>query len=199
VHINATHISFAYSGEPPLFIAPINEHNADHRLAHHNLTDVKALIEWNLVTGMHLDVKTAPDPICEPCLAGKMHANPFPSSSWRASRLLELVHSDMHKVPNHSFSGFHYWVTFINNYRRYCFVLPIQAKSDVFNAFKQFKVFAENQMERKIKTLRDGKGGEYMSNDARIHQWVGYWAPAHTSGDHFWQAISCNISAQNSS
>jgi hypothetical protein len=70
----------------------------------------------------------------------------------------------MHKVPNHSFSGFRYWVTFIDNYGRYCFVLPIQAKSDVFNAFQQFKVFAENQMERKIKTLRDGKGGEYMSN-----------------------------------
>jgi hypothetical protein len=22
-----------------------------------------------------------PDPICEPCLAGKMHANPFPSNA----------------------------------------------------------------------------------------------------------------------
>ena len=43
-------------------------------------------------------------------------------------------------------------------------MLPICAKSDVFAAFKQFKVFAENQTERKIKTLRDDKGGEYMSN-----------------------------------
>ena len=108
VHINATHMSFAQSGGPALFIAPINEHNAafldgvaepitefanpattlplnllfwHRRLAHHNLTDVKVLIECNLVTGMQLDVKTAPDPICEPCHAGKMHANPFPSSS----------------------------------------------------------------------------------------------------------------------
>ena len=43
-------------------------------------------------------------------------------------------------------------------------MLPIRAKSDVFAAFKQFKAFAENQTERKIKTLRDDKGGEYMSN-----------------------------------
>ena len=42
------------------------------QLTHHNLTDVKALIEHNLISGMQLDVKTAPDLICEPpCLAGK--------------------------------------------------------------------------------------------------------------------------------
>jgi len=191
VHINSTHMSFSRSNGPPLFVAPINQHNAafldgvtepiteyaspvttvpldlalwHQRLAHHNITDVKALIERKLVTGMQLDVKMAPDPLCEPCLAGKMHANPFPSSSWRASRPLELVHSDVHAVPYPSFSGFRYWVTFINDYSRYRFVLPIKAKSDVFEAFKQFKAFAENQTERKIKTLRDDKGGEYMSN-----------------------------------
>ena len=136
-----------------------------HRqLTHHNLTDVKALIERNLVTGMQLDVKTVPDPICEPCLAGKMHANPFQSSSWYTSCPLELVHSDVHEVPYCSFSGFRYWVTFINNYSRYCFVLPIHAKSDIFAAFKPFKAFSENQTEHKIKMLQDDKGGEYISN-----------------------------------
>jgi hypothetical protein len=106
VNINATQMSFARSGGPPLFVAPINEHNAafldgvtepitefanaattipldlslwHRRLAHHNLVDVKALNERNLVTGMRLDIKSAPDPICEPCLAGKMHANPLPT------------------------------------------------------------------------------------------------------------------------
>ena len=116
-------------------------------------------IGHNLVTGMQLDVKTVPDPICEPCLAGKMHANPFPSSSWRASRPLELVHPDVHEAPYPSLSGFRYWVTFINDYLRYRFVLPICAKSEVFAAFKQFKAFAKNQIECKIKTLQDDKGG----------------------------------------
>jgi hypothetical protein len=67
-------------------------------------------------------------------------------------------------VPYLSFSGFRYWVTFIDDYSRYRFVVPIKAKSDVFEAFKQFKAYAENQSERKLKTLRDDKGGEYMSN-----------------------------------
>ena len=60
-----------------------------------------------------------------------------------ASRPLELVHSDVHALPYPSFSGYRYWVTFIDDYSRYCFLLPIKAKSDVFDTFKQFKVFAE--------------------------------------------------------
>jgi len=124
------------------------------RLAHHHLAGVRMLLDHKLVTGMHLDSKSAPDPICEPCLAGKMHSNPFP-----ATRPLELVHSDVHQVPYPSFSGFRYWVTFIDDYSRYRFVLPIKAKSDVFEAFKQFKAYAENQSERKIMILRDDKGG----------------------------------------
>ena len=34
----------------------------------------------------------------------------------------------------------------------------------MFDAFKQFKAYAENQTGHKIKALRDDKGGEYMSN-----------------------------------
>jgi len=43
-------------------------------------------------------------------------------------------------------------------------MLPIKAKSDVFEEFKNFKAYAENQSGHKIKILRDNKGGEYMSN-----------------------------------
>jgi hypothetical protein len=52
----------------------------------------------------------------------------------------------------------------VDDYSRYRFVLPIKAKSDVFEAFKTFKAYAENQSGHKIKMLRDDKGGEYMSN-----------------------------------
>ena len=115
------------------------------RLAHHHLQDVKKLWKKKLVTGMTLDSSAAPDPISEPCLAGKMHANPFPSSQWRARCPLELVHSDVHQVPYPSISGFRYWVTFIDDYSRFRFVLPIKAKSDVFDAFKQFMLRADRK------------------------------------------------------
>jgi hypothetical protein len=57
------------------------------------------------------------------------------------ARPLELVHTDVHQVPYPSFSGFREWVSFIDDYSRYCFILPIKAKSDIFEAFKQFKAY----------------------------------------------------------
>ena len=115
VHITASQMSFERPTGTPLFVASISNSNAafldgstvplaeyasaattlpldidlwHRRLAHHHLAGVRTLLDKNLVTRMHLDSKSAPDPICEPCLAGKMHSNPFPSSQWRATRPL---------------------------------------------------------------------------------------------------------------
>ena len=184
-------MTFLYGSGPSLFVASINSHNAAFldgttepvteyahsativpldlalwhcRFTHHHIADIRHLSEQIMVTGMKLNTKSLPEPICEPCLAGKMCANPFPSSTSHSTCPLEVVHSDVHQVPYPTFSGYHYWVTFIDDYSRFRFVLPICTKLDVFNAFKQFKAFAENQCEQKIKTLHDDKGGEYMSN-----------------------------------
>ena len=66
------------------------------RLCHHHLAGIRKLLLGNLVTGLKLDSKAEPDPVCEACKAGKMHADPFPTSSTRASRPLQHVHSDVH-------------------------------------------------------------------------------------------------------
>ncbi|OCH87084.1 hypothetical protein OBBRIDRAFT_851504, partial [Obba rivulosa] len=47
-----------------------------------------------LVTGLVLDSKDKPDPICKACLSGKMHAHPKSPSSSLTTQLLELVHTD---------------------------------------------------------------------------------------------------------
>ena len=59
-----------------------------HHLCHHHLAGIKKLLSGNLVTGLRLDSEADPDPVCEACKAGKMHANPFPISHSRASKLL---------------------------------------------------------------------------------------------------------------
>lgn len=43
--------------------------------------------------------------------------------------------------------------------------MQLKHKSDAFDAFKRFKAYAENQLNAKIKALRDDKGGEYMSKE----------------------------------
>src|SRR6202021_1639003 len=42
------------------------------RLCHHNYDGVKKLIKEGLLTGLKLTSSNAPDPICEPCIAGKI-------------------------------------------------------------------------------------------------------------------------------
>ena len=58
------------------------------RLCHHHLAGIRKLLSGNLMTGLKLDSKAEPNPVCEACKAGKMHADPFPPSSTRASRPL---------------------------------------------------------------------------------------------------------------
>ena len=136
------------------------------RLAHHNYADVKKMIKEEMVTGLVLKSKQQPDPICEPCLAGKMHSNPFPSSPSKATKPLELIHSDLHgplRTPTPE--GYQYWVTFIDDCTSFWAVILLKNKSDTFQAFKTFKAWAENQLEAKIKELQDDKAGEYMSDE----------------------------------
>jgi len=131
------------------------------RLCHHHLSGIKKLFAGNLVKGFRLDSSANPDPVCEACKAGKMHADPFPISTSRASKPLQLVHSDVHgpvKVPTHQ--GYRYWVTFIDDHSRFKAVYLLKKKSETFAAFKQYKSWAENLTGAKLGTLRDDKGGE---------------------------------------
>jgi hypothetical protein len=67
------------------------------------------------------------------------------------------------KVPTHQ--GYRYWVTFIDDFSRFKAVYLLKRKSETFGAFKQFKAWAENVTGAKLGTLRDDKGGEYISGE----------------------------------
>jgi hypothetical protein len=99
--------------------------------------------------------------ICEPCLAGKMHANPFPSSEHRATEVLELIHSDVHQIGVTPHGGYQYWVSFVDDCSYFKALYPIKKKSDTFSEFKRFKALTG----KKIKRFHDDKGGEYMSRE----------------------------------
>ena len=192
VSINSSEIKFRRNGTL-LFTAQINENNAafldgttdanpenanfistlpvdialwHRRLAHHDSNSVQHMISKNLVTGIDIQSKQALDPICEPCLSGKMNANPFPSSKTRASKPLELIHTDLHgPFKTRTMSGFLYWITFIDDYTRFRALMFLKAKSEAFTAFKRYKAYAEKLLNAKILCMRIDKGGEYMSNE----------------------------------
>ncbi|KAJ3501259.1 hypothetical protein NMY22_g18988 [Coprinellus aureogranulatus] len=64
-------------------------------LCHHNIADIAKLISGGLAIGISLSSSEKRDPVCEPCLAGKMHSGSFPSTGNRAALPCDLIHSDL--------------------------------------------------------------------------------------------------------
>jgi transposase InsO family protein len=60
--------------------------------------------------------------------------------------------------------GKRYFLTFIDDSTRFCYVYLLKIKDEAFNYFKTYKAEVENQLERKIKRLKSDRGGEYLSN-----------------------------------
>ena len=56
-----------------------------------HLAGVHKLLKKNMVAGMKLSSSAPADPICEPCLSGKLNAAPFPSSTSTTSHALLTI------------------------------------------------------------------------------------------------------------
>ena len=54
-----------------------------------------------------------------------------------------------------------YFLTFIDDHSKYCYVYLIKTKDEVFEKFKLYKSEVENKLKRKVKILRSDRGREY--------------------------------------
>jgi hypothetical protein len=103
---------------------------------------------------------------CEHCEYGKQVATPYPTGALRESSPLDLVHSDIcGPMPHQFLGGASYFVTFINDATRKVWYCPTRKKDCVFMIFKDWFGMVENLTDRKLKSLRSNKGGEYKSDE----------------------------------
>jgi hypothetical protein len=58
-----------------------------------------------------------------------------------------------------------YYVSFIDDFSRNMWIYFLRKKSKVFDKFKEYKDFVENQTKNKIKVLRTNNGGELCGNE----------------------------------
>lgn len=102
---------------------------------------------------------------CEFCPLGKQHREPFKTSKTRATKILQLIHSDLcGPMEKRSIGGAKYnMLTFTDDFSRKLFVYFIAETSSVIDIFLDFKRLMENQTEHKIKILRTDNGTEYVS------------------------------------
>ncbi|KAL4271938.1 hypothetical protein GQ457_13G028490 [Hibiscus cannabinus] len=131
------------------------------KLGHMSEQGMKFLVEQRLLPGL----TKVSLPLCEHCITSKQHRLKFNTSNSRGKTVLELVHSDVWQAPVTSLGGAKYFVSFIDDYSRRCWVYPIKKKADVFSTFKVFKARVELDTGNKIKCFRSDNGGEYTSDE----------------------------------
>ncbi|KAK8640398.1 hypothetical protein V6N13_008152 [Hibiscus sabdariffa] len=97
---------------------------------------------------------------------GKMTKAPFNGKGERASDLLGLIHSDVCEPMNtQARDGFHYFITFTDDFSRYGYINLMRHKSEALEKFKEFRNEVQNQHGKSIKALRSNRGGEYLSHE----------------------------------
>ncbi|KDQ07218.1 hypothetical protein BOTBODRAFT_120333 [Botryobasidium botryosum FD-172 SS1] len=88
--------------------AKLDETLWHRRFCHLGIGGINCLRTEKLVNGFNISCSVPFSRICKPCIHGKQHHDPFPKlASSRATRPLELMHSDLHgPLPVQTKSGY---------------------------------------------------------------------------------------------
>lgn len=116
---------------------------------------------------------------CSGCKLAKFSALPFNRSISVSSTPFDLIHSDVWgPSPVATKGGFRYYVSFIDDHTRYCWVYLMKHRSEFFEIYTTFRALVKTQHSAVIKCFRCDLGGEYTSKkfcelfalDGTIHQ-----------------------------
>ncbi|GJX73502.1 retrovirus-related pol polyprotein from transposon TNT 1-94 [Tanacetum coccineum] len=134
------------------------------RLGHVNFNPMHRLIKFNSIPNFHIDLKYK----CETCVEAKLTISSFKSVK-RKTEPLDMIHTyicDLKSLPTKG--GNKYFITFIDDCTKYCYVYLLKSKDEAIDKFVLYKTEVENQLGRKIKVVRSDKGGEYVSTFAKL-------------------------------
>ena len=153
---------------PWAIIATISDCTLWHRRMGHTHQCLIKHLGKNTEGGPH-HITNTPQGACEGCGKGKSKRLPFPALKSRAKQPLDLVHSDLDKMPVLSLGRYKYTATYLDNYSSFEVMFYLKKKSDEFTAFKQYKVWAEWQLGTTLNCRQFDWGGEFLSNEQKAY------------------------------
>jgi hypothetical protein len=148
------------------YVNHVNNHDETNvwhsRLCHINFGCMSHLVGLNLIPKFNL-VKNSKFHVC---VESKQPRKPHKAAAVRNLAPLELIHSDLCEMNGElTKGGKRYFMTFIDDCTRCCYVYLSKSKDEALHYFKIYKAEVENQLESKIKRLLSDRGGQYFSND----------------------------------
>lgn len=124
----------------------------------------------NIVDGINIDSKKEATQICSYCIEGKQTRLPHVHERTRATRPLQLVHSDLFgPVSPKSYDDKKYVLTFIDDYTHFTVAYTMASKTEVFLNFKMFESMATAHFNLKVSRFRSDNGREYVSREIKDH------------------------------
>ncbi|KAD4384796.1 hypothetical protein E3N88_24964 [Mikania micrantha] len=129
------------------------------RLGHVNFNSMRRLIKLDCIPKFVIDSRYK----CTTCVEAKQTRSSFKSVE-RITEPLDIIHTDvcdLKSIPTRG--GNKYFITFIDDSTRYCYVYLLKSKDEAIDKFVLYKTEVENQLNKKIKVLRSDRGGEYVS------------------------------------
>ena len=107
---------------------------------------------------------------CEVCELAKHECFVFQAHPYKKSTPFTLIDSDIwgpSRVPN--LSNTRWFISFIDDYSKLCWIYLIKENSKTFSIFKQFHSMVQTQFNSKIKIVCTDNGTEYFSNILRSY------------------------------
>ena len=129
-------------------------------LLHHGALKIMQQISTGLPRGT-----LAQSDQCKGCTLGKYVESTFHEKENRASVILERIHIDVcGPFSVSSIEKHRYYVIFVDDFSRKCWMFFMQKKDQTFSKFCEFKALVEKELGNQVKAIRSDNGGEYISN-----------------------------------
>ncbi|GJR23468.1 putative ribonuclease H-like domain-containing protein [Tanacetum coccineum] len=145
----------------------VDESNKWHRrLGHVNFKTLNKLVKGNLVRG--LPSKTFQnDHTCVACQKGKQHKASCKAKVVSSiSQPLQLLHMDLFRPTSvRSINHKTYCLVITNDFSRFSWVFFLRTKDETSSILKDFIRQIENQLNKKVKTIRCDNGTEFKNMD----------------------------------
>jgi len=129
------------------------------RLGHVNYNSIRRLIKLDYIPKFDIDSNHK----CPTCVEAKLTRSSFQTIK-RNTKHLYLIHTNVcHLKTIPTSGGNRYFITFIDDSTKYCYIYLLKSKDEAKDKFILYKNEVENQLNKKIKVVRSDRGGEYVS------------------------------------
>ncbi|KAJ9565792.1 LOW QUALITY PROTEIN: hypothetical protein OSB04_001758 [Centaurea solstitialis] len=150
------------------------------RFGHVNFDTLRRLINLEVIPKFHIDSKYK----CQTCVETKLTRTSFQSIE-SSTNPLDMIHTDVCDMKsNPSRGGNKFFITFIDDCTKYCYIYLLKSKDEAIEKFVLYKNEVENQHNKRIKVLRNDRGGEYVSpfaefcgNNGIRHEFTAPYSP----------------------